>query len=110
MRIAVLTSGLRAQNLLRGPFPPPIVFEFCDWAEERAFPGRKGWAQHLLMSTGYTLWTMPDYAQKRPPLKEPVTDGEYKMMGLSAYGEPRFAEQVRRVVRTERDQCRLDLD
>jgi predicted NodU family carbamoyl transferase len=53
---------------------------------------------------------MPDYAQKRPPLKEPVTDGEYKMMGLSAYGEPRFAEQVRRVVRTERDQCRLDLD
>jgi len=35
---------------------------------------------------------------------------EYKMMGLSAYGEPRFAEQVRRVIRTHRDQCRLDLD
>jgi carbamoyltransferase len=35
---------------------------------------------------------------------------EYKMMGLSAYGEPRFAEQVRRLVRTERDQCRLNLD
>jgi len=35
---------------------------------------------------------------------------EYKMMGLSAYGEPRFAEQVRRVARTEKDQCRLDLD
>ena len=35
---------------------------------------------------------------------------EYKMMGLSAYGEPRFAEQVRRVVRTEGDQCRLNLD
>ena len=32
------------------------------------------------------------------------------MMGLSAYGEPRFAEQVRRVVRTEEDQCRLNLD
>jgi len=31
-------------------------------------------------------------------------------MGLSAYGEPRFAEQVRRVVRTEGDQCRLNLD
>jgi carbamoyltransferase len=40
----------------------------------------------------------------------PKYGDEYKMMGLSAYGEPRFAEQVRSVVRTERDQCRLDLD
>jgi carbamoyltransferase len=40
----------------------------------------------------------------------PQYGDEYKMMGLSAYGEPRFAEQVRRVVRTEGDQCRLDLD
>jgi carbamoyltransferase len=40
----------------------------------------------------------------------PKYGDEYKMMGLSAYGEPRFAEQVRRVVRTQRDQCRLDLD
>ena len=29
----------------------------------------------------------------------PKYGDEYKMMGLSAYGEPRFAEQVRRVVR-----------
>ena len=40
----------------------------------------------------------------------PKYGDEYKMMGLSAYGEPRFAEQVRRVVRTEGDQCRLNLD
>jgi len=40
----------------------------------------------------------------------PKFGDEYKMMGLSAYGEPRFAEQVRRVVRTEGDQCRLNLD
>jgi len=39
----------------------------------------------------------------------PKYGDEYKMMGLSAYGEPRFAEKVRRVVRTEDDQCRLDL-
>ena len=32
------------------------------------------------------------------------------MMGLSAYGEPRFAERVRLVVRTEKDQCLLNLD
>ena len=40
----------------------------------------------------------------------PKYGDEYKMMGLSAYGEPRFTEQVRRVVRTEGDQCRLNLD
>ena len=40
----------------------------------------------------------------------PKYGDEYKMMGLSAYGEPRFAEKVRCVVRTESDQCRLNLD
>ena len=40
----------------------------------------------------------------------PKYGDEYKMMGLSAYGEPRFADKVRRVVRTENDQCRLNLD
>jgi carbamoyltransferase len=40
----------------------------------------------------------------------PKYGDEYKMMGLSAYGEPRFAEKLRRVVRTEDDQCRLNLD
>jgi carbamoyltransferase len=40
----------------------------------------------------------------------PKFGDEYKMMGLSAYGEPRYGEQVRRVVRTEGDQYRLNLD
>jgi carbamoyltransferase len=40
----------------------------------------------------------------------PKYGDEYKMMGLSAYGEPRFAERVRKVVGTENDQCRLNLD
>src|ERR1700730_16135068 len=40
----------------------------------------------------------------------PKYGDEYKIMGLSAYGEPRFSEKVRRVVRTEKDQCRLSLD
>jgi carbamoyltransferase len=34
---------------------------------------------------------------------------EYKMMGLSAYGKPRFATEVRNVVRVEGDQVRLNL-
>jgi carbamoyltransferase len=40
----------------------------------------------------------------------PKYGDEYKMMGLSAYGEPRFVEQVRDVVRAEEDQIRLNLD
>ena len=40
----------------------------------------------------------------------PKYGDEYKMMGLSAYGEPRFAQQVRDVVRVEDDQVRLNLD
>src|SRR5947207_4715134 len=34
----------------------------------------------------------------------PKYGDEYKMMGLSAYGEPRFAQQVRELVRVEGDQ------
>jgi carbamoyltransferase len=40
----------------------------------------------------------------------PKHGDEYKMMGLSAYGKPRFAAQVRDVVRVEGDQVRLNLD
>ena len=40
----------------------------------------------------------------------PKYGDEYKMMGLSAYGEPRFAEQVRQLVRTNDGQCRLNLE
>jgi carbamoyltransferase len=40
----------------------------------------------------------------------PKYGDEYKMMGLSAYGRPRFADQVRDVVRVEGDQVRLNLE
>ncbi len=40
----------------------------------------------------------------------PKYGDEYKMMGLSAQGEPRLVAQVRDVVRTEGDQIRLNLD
>jgi carbamoyltransferase len=39
----------------------------------------------------------------------PKYGDEYKMMGLAACGEPRFAECVRDVVRVEGDQVRLNL-
>lgn len=40
----------------------------------------------------------------------PKYGDEYKMMGLAAYGEPRFIDQVRRVARIEGDQVVLNLD
>ena len=40
----------------------------------------------------------------------PKYGDEYKMMGLSAYGEPRFRDQVRQVLRTQGDDVRLNLD
>src|SRR5438093_4626012 len=40
----------------------------------------------------------------------PKYGDEFKMMGLWAYGNPRFARQVRDVVRVEGDQVRLKLD
>jgi len=40
----------------------------------------------------------------------PKYGDEYKMMGLSAYGEPRFTQQVGALVSTDKDQCRLNLD
>jgi carbamoyltransferase len=40
----------------------------------------------------------------------PKYGDEYKMMGLSAYGEPRFVDKVRQVVKISDDQVRLDLD
>ena len=40
----------------------------------------------------------------------PKYGDEYKMMGLAAYGEPRFLNDVQNIVRTEGDQVRLNLD
>ena len=35
---------------------------------------------------------------------------EYKMMGLAAFGSPVFADKIRRVIRRDEDQIRLNLD
>jgi FkbM family methyltransferase len=73
---------LGAANLLYSASPPPIVFEFCDWAEERAFPGKKGRAQTLLLDAGYWLWTLPDYFRCRPPLGFPITEGAHSIVAI----------------------------
>jgi FkbM family methyltransferase len=64
-----------AENLLCGENPPVIIFEFCDWAEERAPNYQVGDAQRLLQSWGYNLRRLENDAARRPPLKEPLTEG-----------------------------------
>ena len=49
---------LGANKLLRSPSKPPVLFESTGWAEERAFPGRRGWVEEILMDAGYELWTL----------------------------------------------------
>jgi FkbM family methyltransferase len=46
-----------ARGLLTSDRPPVVVFEFCDWAEERA-DGRTGLAQQVLRDFGYDLFLL----------------------------------------------------
>lgn len=73
---------LGAEDLLRSASAPAVIFEFCDWAEERAFPGRKGWAQRVLMDFGYDLWDLRDYGSSRASLDEPITEGSHSIVGI----------------------------
>jgi FkbM family methyltransferase len=70
-----------AAALLRSKPAPLVVFEFCDWAEERAFPGRKGWAQQIMLDAGYCLWSMQSYLSRSVPLCKPLTEGFHTIVG-----------------------------
>jgi FkbM family methyltransferase len=73
-----------ASKLLKGPTPPTIIFEFCDWAEEQA-PGRqKGDAQRILRDFGYDIWRLADFIADQAPLNEVITDGFYSLVARRA--------------------------
>src|SRR3954470_11704456 len=83
---ATLTTGIGR----RGPEGTTIALD-----REIRFPHSLG----MLYST-FTAW-----------LGFAVNEGEYKVMGLAAYGEPKLADEVRRLVpRTADGAFRLDLD
>lgn len=54
---------------------PLVLFEFLDWAEDRAGIGQVGAAQDLLLEWGYRLWTASAFAQGGPPLAAPIRSG-----------------------------------
>jgi FkbM family methyltransferase len=72
-----------ARQTLTGSRRPWIIFEFCYWAEERAFPGRLGWAQTVLMEYGYELWRLSDFLAGRAPLRTPVVQGTESIVAVS---------------------------
>jgi FkbM family methyltransferase len=71
---------LGARNLLsRGT---TIVFEFLDWAENRAFPGKAGWAQEIMFDAGYRLWQLSQFVRGGPPLTAPLRKGTGDIVAL----------------------------
>jgi FkbM family methyltransferase len=64
-----------AVKLLTGEAPPVIIFEFCDWAEERVPEASIGDAQRVLHEYGYSIWRMTDFATHRPPLQAILATG-----------------------------------
>jgi FkbM family methyltransferase len=62
-----------AERLLTGPNPPVVLFEFCDWAEQRSGHGL-GDAQRILTGYGYTLWRL-NHFPGGTPLGSVVAEG-----------------------------------
>jgi FkbM family methyltransferase len=73
-----------AEKTLTGPTPPTIVFEFCDWAEERAPDGLIGDAQRLLKNWGYDIWRIKDKMRGAPPLRDVLTVGYDMLIAMKA--------------------------
>ena len=80
-----------ATALLTGSVPPVILFEFCDWAEERMSQGTVGDAQRMLLDLGYCLWRLEDFVSGRRPLHAVLTSGSAMLIAsknpLSRLGE-----------------------
>jgi FkbM family methyltransferase len=70
-----------AEKLLTTQFPS-ILFEFADWAEERALSGGVGRSQEILLGYGYTLWKLADYLEGKKPLKTPLRQGFENIVAL----------------------------
>ena len=64
-----------ARCLLTSSKSPVIIFEFCDWAEDRVTGQIKGDAQRILMEWGYSIWRLSDFSLNKSPLRNIITNG-----------------------------------
>ena len=104
---AHLASASSAPPLKRPPS--------CRWMDSAIFPVLCGASAATTRSTSTTRFASPTrwelfYTAFTQFLGFPKYGDEYKMMGMSAYGEPRFVDKVRDVVKTRNGACRLNLD
>jgi FkbM family methyltransferase len=63
-----------AKVLLTGTRPPIVLFEFSDWAEQRALNIEVGEAQQILNDWGYQIWRLSDFPQGAA-LNKPLVNG-----------------------------------
>jgi FkbM family methyltransferase len=73
------------EKLLTSQSPPLIIFEFCDWAEQRSNIGSVGDAQRLLCSWGYQIWCLQDFICERSPLSTILTTGSEMLVARKMY-------------------------
>ncbi len=73
-----------AERLLNGPDAPLVVFEFCDWAEDRVPDGRIGDSQRALKDLGYRIWRLHDLAQGKGPLADVLTSGFETLVAIKS--------------------------
>jgi FkbM family methyltransferase len=57
-----------AHKLLTSAHPPIIIFEFCDWAEERVTNLEIGDSQRTLVEYGYSIYRLYDILKSAQPL------------------------------------------
>ena len=70
-----------AHPRLTGRRRPHIVFEFLDWAEQRAGL-QPGDAQRELLNLGYNLHTIDDWKPVVTPLPQPLTTGSAMILAV----------------------------
>ena len=72
-----------AAGILTGEAAPPILFEFCDWAEARVPGGQVGDAQRVLLDYGYKIYRLPDVlAGRNKPLPGVLGEGFEMLVAL----------------------------
>ena len=62
---------------------PIIIFEFCDWSEDRPSEGTMpGDAQQLLMKMGYKIYDLKSHRRAFKPLARPLTKGSANLLAI----------------------------
>lgn len=71
-----------AAGLLGAAGAPPVLFEFSDWAERRAYGDDLGRAQRRLLDYGYRLWRLEAWCRGRAPLSSVLTGGAAELLAV----------------------------